>query len=203
MWNRRREDEYAPPPPAANSITPRPAEMPRETLPVAAVPVRAPEPEPSRGGSAVIGKSVHIKGQVISREDLYIDGEIEGTIEMLESRLTIGPNGKVQASVKARDLVVLGAIQGNVDAAEKVEIRKEARLLGDIKTARIVIEDGAYFKGSIDIARPERKPVPPPAASAPAPNPAPAPAMAAPAPAPAPAAAASVASSPAGAEVKR
>jgi len=106
-------------------------------------------------GPAVIGKSVMIKGQIFSREDLTIDGEIDGSVELQEHRLTVGPHGKVQAGVKAREIVVLGTIHGNVEASDKIDIRKDARLVGDIKTARIVIEDGAYFKGSIDIAKPE------------------------------------------------
>ena len=123
-------------------------------------PGRAYEPEMTRG-TAVIGKSVIIKGQIFAREDLLVDGEVEGgTIEAQEHRLTIGPNGKVNASVKAREIVVLGAVNGNVEASEKIDIRKDARLIGDIKTARIVIEDGAYFKGSIDIQKTEVKPAP-------------------------------------------
>jgi cytoskeletal protein CcmA (bactofilin family) len=94
-------------------------------------------------------------GQIFSREDLYVDGELEGTVEALEHKLTIGPNGTLKAGVKAREVVVLGSIQGNVEAADKIEIRKDARLVGDIRTARIIIEDGAYFKGSIDIVKPE------------------------------------------------
>jgi cytoskeletal protein CcmA (bactofilin family) len=86
---------------------------------------------------------------------LFVDGELEGTVELQEHRLTIGPNGKLQANVKAREVVVLGSIQGNIDATDKIDIRKDAKLVGDIKTARIIIEDGAYFKGSIDITRPE------------------------------------------------
>ena len=107
--------------------------------------------EPAR--TAVLGKSVIVKGQIFSREDLTIDGEVEGTVELQEHRLTIGPNGKVRASVKARELVVLGTIHGNVETNDKIDIRKEAKLVGDIRTARIVIEDGAYFKGNIDIVR--------------------------------------------------
>jgi cytoskeletal protein CcmA (bactofilin family) len=84
---------------------------------------------------------------------LTIDGEVEGSVELKEHRLTVGPNGKLQAGVKAREIVVLGIINGNVEAADKIDIRKDARLVGDIKTTRIVIEDGAYFKGSIDITR--------------------------------------------------
>ncbi len=119
--------------------------------------IRDPEPVRQTGTTASIGKSVMIKGTIISREDLYLDGEFEGGVELQEHRLTIGPNGRVQASVKAREIVVIGTIHGNVEATEKIEVRKEAKLIGDIRTARIVIEDGAYFKGSIDIMKPEVK----------------------------------------------
>ena len=114
------------------------------------------EAEP-RGGAATIGKAVKVVGQIFSREDLYVDGEVEGTVEALEHKLTIGPNGTVRATVKAREVVALGTVQGNVEAAEKIEIRKDAKLTGDIRTARIIIEDGAYFKGSIDIVKNEPK----------------------------------------------
>ena len=129
------------------------------------------EAEP-RGGAATIGKAVKIVGQIFSREDLYIDGEVEGTVEALEHKLTIGPNGTVRATIKAREAVALGNIQGNVEATEKIEIRKDAKLTGDIRTARIIIEDGAYFKGSIDIVKPEPvKTTGPVKAPAPAPAP--------------------------------
>jgi cytoskeletal protein CcmA (bactofilin family) len=118
------------------------------------------EPETSRGGSATIGKAVKIAGQIYSREDLYVDGDVEGTIELMDHKLTIGPNGKVHAGIKAREVVALGSIQGNVEASERIDIRKDAKLVGDIKTARIVIEDGAYFKGSIDIVKTEPKVAP-------------------------------------------
>jgi len=119
------------------------------------MPFKTPEPESTRG-QASIGKAVKINGQIYSKEDLYVDGDVEGTIELQEHRLTIGPNGKVHSAVKAREVVILGNVQGNVDASDKLEIRKDARLVGDIKTARIIIEDGAYFKGSIDIVKPEQ-----------------------------------------------
>lgn len=131
-------------------------------------PTRTFEPEAYRG-SAVIGKSVVIKGQIVSREDLLIDGEVEGgTIESHDHKLTIGPNGKVNANIKAREIIVLGTVNGNVEATDKIDIRKDARLVGDIKTARIVIEDGAFLKGSIDIIKPEVRPAPsrPPAPTA-------------------------------------
>jgi cytoskeletal protein CcmA (bactofilin family) len=118
-----------------------------------------PEPlTPSRsGGSAALGKNVTVKGQIFAREDLTIDGEVEGTVECHEHRLTIGPNARVQAGLKAREIIIQGSIQGNVDATDKIDIKKEAKLVGDIKTSRIVIEDGAYFKGSIDISKPQAR----------------------------------------------
>jgi cytoskeletal protein CcmA (bactofilin family) len=128
-----------------------------------------PEPE-SRGGTATVGKSVKIIGQIYTKEDLYVDGDVEGTIESLENKVTIGPNGRVQASIKAREVIILGQVQGNVETSDKVDLRKDAKLVGDITTARISIEDGAIFKGSIDIRKPEPKPaVAPRPASAPAP----------------------------------
>ena len=170
MWNKKREDEpqrppqkpaytppaAPPPPPAAAS---NPIEARKETAPVSSMPPARFEPE-NRGGAATIGKAVKISGNIYSREDLYVDGELEGTVEALEHKLTIGPNGTVKATIKAREVVVLGAIHGNVEATDKIEIRKDAKLTGDIRTARIIIEDGAYFKGSIDIVKPEPKPAP-------------------------------------------
>lgn len=118
-------------------------------------PARAFEPESGsyRSGSAALGKNVTVKGQIFAREDLTIDGEVEGTIECHEHRLTIGPNARVQAGLKAREIIIHGSIQGNVEAVDKIDIKREAKLVGDIKTTRIVIEDGAYFKGSIDISK--------------------------------------------------
>jgi cytoskeletal protein CcmA (bactofilin family) len=115
---------------------------------------KTPDPDSTRG-QASIGKAVKIDGQIYSKEDLYVDGDVEGTIELQEHRLTIGPNGKVHSNIKAREVVILGNVQGNVEASDKLEVRKDARMVGDIKTARIVIEDGAYFKGSIDTVKPE------------------------------------------------
>jgi cytoskeletal protein CcmA (bactofilin family) len=138
---------------------------------VSSMPIGRFEPEArTPAGQASIGKAVRIVGQIHSKEDLYVDGDLEGTVEALEHKLTIGPNGTVHAAIKAREVVALGTIQGNVEATEKIEIRKDARLTGDIKTARIIIEDGAYFKGSIDIVKPE--PVKPAGKPQPAPAPA-------------------------------
>ncbi len=167
MWNKRKEEEYPPKSPATPAA---PTSQIKENAPMSTNPAPSHHPTESRG-PAIIGKSVMIKGQIFSREDLTIDGEIDGSVELHEHRLTVGPNGKLQAGVKAREVVVLGTIHGNVEASDKIDIRKDAKLVGDIKTARIVIEDGAYFKGSIDIARPEsaaRTPAPAQAKSQPA-----------------------------------
>jgi cytoskeletal protein CcmA (bactofilin family) len=162
MWNRSRKDEDFLPNPVGGPLAP--SEPAKEGIPMSTLPNRSFEPRSENSHNAVLGKSVIVKGQIISREDLTIDGEVEGTVELHEHRLTIGPNGRVKASVKARELVVLGNIQGNVETTDKIDIRKDAKLVGDIKTARIVIEDGAYFKGNIDIVRPEAaKPAPAPA----------------------------------------
>jgi cytoskeletal protein CcmA (bactofilin family) len=193
MWNKRKDDEPSRPVPP--TITPKPA--PPEPIPVpvkkeaipstmSSTPFRSPEMDNARG-AATIGKAVKVNGQIVSQEDLYVDGDVEGTVELVQHKLTIGPNGKVHAAIKSREVVVLGSIQGNVEASDKIEIRKDARLVGDIKTARIIIEDGAYFKGSIDIVKPEPKAAPAPA---PAARPAQASASATPAPQTAPAAAA-------------
>ena len=111
--------------------------------------------------AATIGKSVKVVGKIIAREDLYVDGDVEGTIESLEHKITIGPNGRVQANIAAREVIVLGQVQGNVETTDKVDLRKDARLVGDIATARISIEDGAIFKGSIDIRKSDVKAAPP------------------------------------------
>jgi cytoskeletal protein CcmA (bactofilin family) len=125
--------------------------------------------KPENHGSATIGKAVKVVGQIYSKEDLIVDGDLEGTVEALEHKLTIGPNGTVHADVKAREIAVLGTLQGDVEATDKIEIRKDAKLVGNIKTARILIEDGAYFKGGIDVVKAEPKAAPEAQQSAPAP----------------------------------
>jgi len=102
---------------------------------------------------ANIGKSVAIKGDVSGGEDLYLDGEVDGSIELHEHSLTVGPNGHVRANINAKQVIIHGRVDGNVFASDRVELRKSAVLSGDIATQRIVIEDGAYFKGGIDISK--------------------------------------------------
>lgn len=103
------------------------------------------------GTTAVIGKSVEIKGEVKGSEDLLIDGRVEGTVTLTESRLTIGANARVQANVAARDIVVLGFLTGNIQATGRVELRQGSQVTGDIRTARLSIEDNAIFHGKVDL----------------------------------------------------
>lgn len=113
---------------------------------------------------AHIGKSVVIKGELSGSEDLYVDGEVEGSIDLKEHSLTIGPHGRVRANVSAREIVVHGKVEGNLQGSDRVELKRSAVQVGDIATQRIVIEDGAYFKGAIDIRKsdkPQQKPVEP------------------------------------------
>jgi len=146
MWKTRKEEET-------------PINPPKEVSPVATpIERKAFEPEREtsvRTGIAHIGKSVVVKGELSGSEDLYIDGEVEGTVELRDHNLTIGPNGRVKANLNAKEVTILGKVQGNVRATDRVDIRKPASLIGDIAAARINIEDGAYIKGSIDIQKPE------------------------------------------------
>jgi cytoskeletal protein CcmA (bactofilin family) len=122
----------------------------------------AKSPDNTRSELANIGKSVVIKGELSGSEDLYLDGQVEGSIEMAGSRLTIGPNGKVKANVNARSAIVQGRLEGNVRASDRVDLKQSAIVLGDIATQRISIEEGAYFKGGVDIQREAQKgPTPP------------------------------------------
>ena len=158
VWNKKAEDEAKLRAPAGRShpADPAPAAAGPATMSPAPPPVAqtaAPRYESSR--AAILGRSVTVKGSIVSQEDLTIDGDVQGSIDIKEHSLTIGPNAKVQVdSVRAREVIVMGSLKGSVDAIDKVLIRKEGQLVGDVQTAGIVIEDGAYFKGGIDIRKP-------------------------------------------------
>ena len=174
MWKpTRKEDEYmsSVPEPAA----PKPAQAPAMPASRPMEPVRS---EPARSVDvATIGKSVVVKGELSGSEDLYVDGEVEGSIALRGQSLTIGPNGRVRANVEARNVIVHGLVDGNVRATDRVDLRKSASLTGDISTARVAIEDGAYFKGTIDIQKAEPAPrIEAKPQAVPVPTPAPAPA---------------------------
>ncbi|HKN35994.1 MAG TPA: polymer-forming cytoskeletal protein [Terriglobales bacterium] len=121
----------------------------------------AKAPDGVRGEMANLGKSVSVRGELSGSEDLYIDGQVEGAIELHGNRLLVGPNGRIKANVNARSAVIQGKLEGNIRATDRVDLKQSAVVLGDIATQRISIEEGAYFKGGVDIqkeaARPEAK----------------------------------------------
>jgi cytoskeletal protein CcmA (bactofilin family) len=104
-------------------------------------------------GTARLGPSLHVKGEISGDEDLHVDGTIEGLIQLEDRKLTIGASAKVTADIVAREVVVYGNVKGNLRARDRIEIKKDGSVIGDLTTARIMIEDGAYFKGSIEIDR--------------------------------------------------
>jgi cytoskeletal protein CcmA (bactofilin family) len=108
-------------------------------------------------GLAQIGKSVMIKGELSGSEDLYLDGLVEGSIALKGNSLTVGPNGQVKASVDAKGVVVQGKLEGNIQASDRVDLRKSAIVTGDITAQRISIEEGAFLKGKVDIHRTDAK----------------------------------------------
>jgi cytoskeletal protein CcmA (bactofilin family) len=108
---------------------------------------------PKTAEFAHIGKSVIIKGELSGSEDLYVDGQVEGSIELSGNRLIIGPHGQVRANVNAKGVIVQGKLDGNIRASERAELTKSAVVAGDIATQRVAIEEGAYFKGKVDIQR--------------------------------------------------
>lgn len=142
MWSDRKND---------NSSAARPSEAEHRGEPIA-------ESAGKVSHVTVIGKAMTIKGTVKSGESLHVDGELEGKLDLPEHRLTIGPNGRVVADTTAREVEVLGALNGDITASKKISIRKGGRLVGDLRTPAIVIEDGAYFKGRIEIVNPEQRP---------------------------------------------
>jgi len=106
---------------------------------------------------ATIGKALVVKGEVTGSESLYVDGRVEGTINLPGNRVTVGRNGNVQANITAREIIVLGTVTGNLTASDRVEVRSEGSLTGDVSCQRISIEDGAFFKGGIDVRKPNGK----------------------------------------------
>jgi cytoskeletal protein CcmA (bactofilin family) len=103
--------------------------------------------------AASIGKSVEIRGEVKGSEDLVIDGRVEGTLTLTDSRLTIGPSARVDADVAARDVIILGLLNGNVNATGRVELRKSGNLTGNIRAVRLSIEEGALVSGKVELTQ--------------------------------------------------
>ena len=145
MWKPSQPGSSSPTPvpePVRPTATPAPTYEP---------PARAAAPT---GDQATIGKGLVIKGEISGSESLFIDGKVEGTVNLPGNRVTVGRNGQVAANITSREIVVLGKVRGNVIATDRVDIRSEGALTGDVTAARISIEDGAFFKGGIDIRKP-------------------------------------------------
>jgi cytoskeletal protein CcmA (bactofilin family) len=151
MWKPTNQPTTTPGRPGTPEPEPRPA------TPTPAAPAMAEAPRPvsatSTADQATIGKSLVIKGEVTGSESLYIDGRVEGSINLAGNRVTVGRNGVVAANINAREIVVLGKVRGNLTASDRVDIRSDGSLTGDVVAARISIEDGAFFKGGIDIRK--------------------------------------------------
>jgi cytoskeletal protein CcmA (bactofilin family) len=152
MWKPTNQPNMPPPRPGEPE---RPAAPASASIPSASSePPAAPRPAPtSTADQATIGKSLVIKGEVTGSESLYIDGRVEGSINLAGNRVTVGRNGVVAANINAREIVVLGKVRGNLTASDRVDIRSDGSLTGDVVAARISIEDGAFFKGGIDIRK--------------------------------------------------
>ena len=151
MWKARPEDNR--PMTLSPSQPAQPASAPVASAPSSATSPKEPAKPLSETRADVghIGKSVVIRGELTGNEDLYLDGEIEGNVNLRDHKLVIGPNGKIKATITARDVVVHGRVEGNLTASDRVELKRNCTLIGDVSTQRIVIEDGAFFKGAIDI----------------------------------------------------
>lgn len=162
MWGRKDEPTAtpAPTPRSSEPAPPRPVVKP-------AAPAAAPAAPSTNRGTASIGRSLRIQGTIEGTEDLYIDGRIEGAVRLEGNSLTIGPNGEVDADVFAKDIVIEGKVKGNVNAGDRIDVRKTGSLNGDLSAVRIAIEDGAAFRGSVNIVKPESTPAPKAAAPTP------------------------------------
>jgi cytoskeletal protein CcmA (bactofilin family) len=154
MWKPTNQPQTTPARPAEPE---RPtSSMPSAPIMSSSSPASEPAPRPvatTTADQATIGKSLVIKGEVTGSESLYIDGRVEGSINLAGNRVTVGRNGVVAANINAREIVVLGKVRGNLTASDRVDIRSDGSLTGDVIAARISIEDGAFFKGGIDIRK--------------------------------------------------
>src|ERR1700738_3234403 len=160
MWGNKKPDtpQAAQPEPVSpvNPIinqSPKPAPASWEEKPAMSTDSMRPLNAASARSSARLGSSLHVKGEISGSEDLLIDGSVEGLIQLDERKLTVGATAKVTADIIAREVVVYGTVKGNLRAKDRIEIKKDGSVNGDLTTARIMIEDGAYFKGSVEIDR--------------------------------------------------
>ncbi len=131
--------------------TPSATAYPGEVKKMAPLDSAYPTTTSSASGTARLGASLHVKGEITGNEDLHIDGSVEGLVQLEDRKLTVGASARVTADIIAREVVVYGNVKGNLRARDRIEIKKDGSVVGDLTTARIMIEDGAYFKGSIEI----------------------------------------------------
>jgi cytoskeletal protein CcmA (bactofilin family) len=157
MWGNKKPDApLAGAPEHKNLPTnqpPKPASTTWEEKPAMSTDAMRPLGATADRATARLGSSLHVKGEISGNEDLLIDGSVEGLIQLDERKLTVGPAAKVTADIIAREVVVYGNVKGNLRAKDRIEIKKDGSVNGDLTTSRIMIEDGAYFKGSIEIDR--------------------------------------------------
>ena len=146
MWNKQSQPDIPSASPSQSTQW-----QPSQAAPAPSAGVRPNAP--TARGLSTLGASLEIKGKISGEEDLQIDGKIEGSVALNGQRLTVGRSGQLNSEVWAREVVVYGKLTGNVHASDRVEITKDGSVTGDIMTARISIEDGAYFKGRIEIER--------------------------------------------------
>lgn len=135
----------------SQSITPQKSQFFANPTPVVSPVVSTPVEQ------ATIGRSMVIKGEVTAAESLYIDGRIEGSVIVAEHRVTIGRNGVVEANITAKEVVIMGKVRGNIQCTDRLDIRSEGSLTGDVVTQRVSVEDGAHVKGSVEVRHTEQK----------------------------------------------
>jgi cytoskeletal protein CcmA (bactofilin family) len=156
MWGNKKPDTPQPAQPETknfpvNNPPPKPAAATWEGTTAMSTDAMRPMGATADRSTARLGPSLHVKGEISGNEDLVIDGSVEGLVQLDERKLTVGATAKVTADIIAREVVVYGAVKGNLRAKDRIEIKKDGSVNGDLTTARIMIEDGAYFKGSIEI----------------------------------------------------
>ena len=155
MWGNKKPETQQPTtaiPPEIPAPVGKPASAKTEGIAMSTDAMRPLSTTPS-GSTARLGASLHIKGEISGNEDLHIDGSVEGLVQLDDRKLTVGATAKLTADVVAREVVVYGTVKGNLRARDRIEIKKDGSVIGDLTTSRIMIEDGAYFKGSIEIDR--------------------------------------------------
>jgi cytoskeletal protein CcmA (bactofilin family) len=161
MWGNKKPETPLPGQPESKNIPvnppPKPAAATWEGTTSMSTDAMRPLGATADRSTARLGPSLHVKGEISGNEDLVIDGSVEGLVQLDERKLTVGATAKVTADIIAREVVVYGTVKGNLRAKDRIEIKKDGSVNGDLTTARIMIEDGAYFKGSIEIDKTSEK----------------------------------------------